>query len=79
MPDAEGSTPAEGRVITGPPHDRMMTVKNLKKRVLSENSGAPDATEIAIKLAKEHDIDLAEVSGSGADGRILKSDIEKLI
>ena len=79
MPDTEGPTPAEGRVITGPPHDRMMTAENLKKRGLPEDSGGPDATEVAIKLAEEHDIDLAEVSGSGADGRILKSDIEKLI
>lgn len=79
MSDAENPLPAEGRVIAGPPHDRMMTGENLKKRGLPENSGAPDATEAAIKLAEEHDIDLAGVSGSGADGRILKSDIEKLI
>lgn len=38
-----------------------------------------DATDAAIKLASEHDIDLKEVAGSGKDGRITKGDVEGLI
>jgi pyruvate/2-oxoglutarate dehydrogenase complex dihydrolipoamide acyltransferase (E2) component len=38
-----------------------------------------DATDSAIKLAKENNIDLASVKGSGDEGRILKPDVEKLI
>ena len=78
MPDAEDPVPAKGRAMTGPPQHRMETGEHLKKRGLSEDSGL-DATEPAIELAEKHGIDLASVSGSGADGRILKSDIEKLI
>lgn len=37
------------------------------------------ATPEAIALADEHEIDLFEVTGSGQDGRILKSDILALI
>ena len=34
-----------------------------------------DATDSAIKVAEELGIDLAEVEGSGAEGRIIKSDV----
>ena len=77
MPDEP--VPAEGRALSSPPRHRMMTGEGLKKRDSSEDSGDLDVTDAAIKLAEEHGIDLADVSGSGAGGRILKSDIEKLI
>jgi len=35
-----------------------------------------NATDAAVKLAAEHDIDLADVAGTGADGRITKGDVE---
>jgi pyridoxal/pyridoxine/pyridoxamine kinase len=35
-----------------------------------------DATSAAEELASDHDIDLAELNGTGADGRILKSDVQ---
>ncbi len=35
-----------------------------------------NATDAAVKLAAEHDIDLADVVGTGADGRITKGDVE---
>lgn len=38
-----------------------------------------DATDSAKALAREHGIDLAAVAGTGANGRILKSDVEKAI
>ena len=34
-----------------------------------------DATEAALALAAEHDLDLSLVTGSGEDGRILKGDV----
>jgi pyruvate/2-oxoglutarate dehydrogenase complex dihydrolipoamide acyltransferase (E2) component len=40
---------------------------------------AIDATEAAVALAEENDIDLANVEGSGEDGRILVSDVEDAI
>jgi pyruvate/2-oxoglutarate dehydrogenase complex dihydrolipoamide acyltransferase (E2) component len=37
------------------------------------------ATDSAVNLAAEYGIDLATVKGSGADGRILKGDVEAAI
>ncbi|MEZ4591831.1 MAG: E3 binding domain-containing protein [Chloroflexota bacterium] len=34
------------------------------------------ATAGAVQLAAEHDLDLADVVGTGADGRVTKSDVE---
>lgn len=38
-----------------------------------------NATPDAVALAEEHNIDLAKVTGTGKDGRILKSDVEALL
>lgn len=38
-----------------------------------------DATDSAKELAAAHGIDLASVKGSGADGRIVKADVEAAI
>lgn len=35
-----------------------------------------NATDAAVKLAAENELDLADVVGSGADGRITKGDVE---
>jgi pyruvate/2-oxoglutarate dehydrogenase complex dihydrolipoamide acyltransferase (E2) component len=36
-----------------------------------------NATEAAVRLAEENKVDLSDVKGSGADGRITKGDVEK--
>lgn len=38
-----------------------------------------EATEAAIDLALENDVDIGEVEGSGKDGRVLKSDVQSHI
>lgn len=38
-----------------------------------------NATDTAIKLAQEHGIDLSTVQGTGADGRILKTDVQAVV
>ena len=38
-----------------------------------------EATDAAVELAAEHGIDLAKVAGSGAEGRILVSDVKAAI
>ena len=62
----------KGRVETGSPQDRMMRPAAVQKREV-------EATPAAVKLAGEHGIDLAEVKGTGAGGKVVKSDIEALI
>ena len=52
---------------------------------LKEKHLAPDApseivaTDGAIELASEHGIDLSEIEGSGADGKIIKADVAKAV
>jgi len=41
--------------------------------------GVVDITDAARELAEEHGIDLSAIEGSGKEGRILKSDIDKAI
>ncbi len=43
------------------------------------DAGELDITDAARELAEEHGIDLASVEGSGKDGRILKTDVQKAI
>ena len=38
-----------------------------------------EATDAARELAAEHGVSLADVNGSGTDGRILKADVERHI
>lgn len=38
-----------------------------------------DATDAAKELAIQHGLNIADVQGSGTDGRILKSDVEALV
>lgn len=40
---------------------------------------AIDATDAAVKLAKEHDLDLGQVTGTGTGDRITKADVEAAI
>lgn len=40
---------------------------------------AAEATDAARELADEHGIDLATVSGTGAEGRITKDDVAALV
>lgn len=43
------------------------------------SSSRPDATDTAKELAEEHGIDLSTVTGTGADGKITKADVEKAV
>lgn len=58
-----------------------------KAEAAPEAEPAPDAVEAAVvditpvarKLAEEHGLDLGAIEGTGKDGRILKSDVDKAI
>ena len=42
-------------------------------------SSAVDATAAAVKLASQYNIDLSEMVGTGAGGRLTKGDVQRLI
>ncbi|MDQ3671588.1 MAG: E3 binding domain-containing protein [Actinomycetota bacterium] len=50
-----------------------------KEAAVKEPAEEPDATAGALLLAGEHGIDLASLSGSGKDGRIVQADVEAAI
>ena len=43
------------------------------------NNNEVDATEAAIELAEELDVDLSKVEGTGTEGRVTKPDVEAFI
>ena len=53
----------------------------LEDYILETFEGEPmlNATDAAVKLAIKHEIDIDSVEGSGKDGRIIMSDIKRLI
>ncbi len=70
----DSNPPVEGRAMDGPPQDRMFRKEDVETR-----AEVPEVTPAAEKLAKENDIDLSLVPGSGANGKIVVGDIKKLI
>lgn len=62
--------------VPNPDYDPTRVVQINESKV---GVGEAEATGVAEKLAQEHGIDLATVKGTGDDGKILKSDVEKAI
>lgn len=58
-----------------PPSRAELKMKHLAPDIPSEIV----ATDSAIELAAEHGIDLSEIEGSGADGKIIKVDVAKAV
>ena len=75
--------PESGKVSKPEPEVIAEVKKSSKaKKTADKPKSAPtdiDITDVARALAETNDIDLNEIEGSGKDGRILKSDIDKAI
>ncbi len=70
----------EEPVVEEAPKGRAMAGSAVAEPASEPSTGAePDITPAARELAEEHGIDLATIEGTGKDGRILKSDIDKAI
>lgn len=47
-------------------------------KIIEENTG-PDITDAAARMATENEVDLDTVKGTGKDGRIIDTDVQKVI
>ncbi len=67
----------EGRMIVA----EMASNGERKPRRKRRPETLPDygATEAAVVLAHEHDIDLASIEGTGKDGRVIYTDVQALL
>jgi pyruvate dehydrogenase E2 component (dihydrolipoamide acetyltransferase) len=72
-PVEPAETPASSPVEPAPPSpvEPVETPAN--------NSGKPRTSPLARKIAKEHGIDLASITGTGPQGRIVRADVEAAI
>ena len=65
----------EGRAVTSASQHRMVQ----RPAGSREAEHEVNATESAIEFAKENNIKIQQVKGSGAEGRVLKKDVEALL
>ena len=70
-PKADPAAPTASTPATAP-----VVASATASIVSSEFPGGVKATPVARRLAKENNVDLSRVSGSGADGRVRKNDVE---
>jgi pyruvate dehydrogenase E2 component (dihydrolipoamide acetyltransferase) len=78
-PDPDSGGPAGGRTasVLGPPESAPPAEEAINAPQASNGSERPHASPIARRLAKERNLDLAELQGSGPGGRIVKADVER--
>ena len=65
--ESRGATPVAAAGKSAPP------------RAQSEAADGPKATPTARRIAKDHDVKLEEVPGSGSAGRVMKQDVQSVI
>jgi len=75
MAKAGQSGPIDSLAIQYTPEDERLVLSE----PVADEPAAVNATEAAVELANAHDIDLADVEGSGEDGRILVGDVEDIL
>ncbi len=73
-PKAAAAPPAPGAPVPAPPAPSAASV-NAAPPAVRDNGQKIRSSPLVRKLAKEHNVDLAAVEGSGAGGRISKKDI----
>jgi 2-oxoglutarate dehydrogenase E2 component (dihydrolipoamide succinyltransferase) len=69
--------PAVVQIVTSAPPVIQVATPAAAVAAPQKSGDAPtfDITEEALKIAQEHGVDLAKVTGTGKDGRILKGDV----
>ncbi|MCP4357605.1 MAG: 2-oxo acid dehydrogenase subunit E2 [Chloroflexi bacterium] len=80
--NSNSPTPVEPEptLAAAPPDAAPQAVPAAVSNAISETfPGGVKATPVARRMAREHNIDLQQVSGSGPDGRIRKTDVESYL
>jgi pyruvate dehydrogenase E2 component (dihydrolipoamide acetyltransferase) len=77
--DGVQSVGANGHKGHGAPAVKTVRPEPVEGRSVSESSSKVLATPVTRRMAREHGIDLAQVSGTGPQGRVLKADLEAAI
>ncbi len=71
--------PAEGQEVAAAAPDVPADEPEAAPEPKAAAPASVDITDVARKLAEAHGLDLAGIEGTGKDGRILKSDVDKAI
>lgn len=71
MPEAKGP-PDEPRPAPAPPGEERPRSNGRGSR----ESGLPQVSPVAYRLARENEVDISKVTGTGPEGRVSKADIE---
>jgi len=81
-PDGGGASAAStgsARSVSAAASEKTPAAPDVARAASEMTSAVPDATDTARALAEQHEVDLAEVVGSGKGGRILKKDVEAVV
>lgn len=81
-PQEAAATPAAAAPEPAPEAEAAPDTGAAPEAAPAPNAGeaaALDITPVARKLAEEHGLDLGAIEGTGKDGRILKSDVDRAI
>jgi 2-oxoglutarate dehydrogenase E2 component (dihydrolipoamide succinyltransferase) len=75
-----GAAPSAGTPVNGPtPADAGPTLSSAKTAAPAATPADVRATATARKVAAEHGVDLAQVSGSGDGGRVTRDDVQSYV
>ena len=69
----------EGQVKTAETSKPVEVKQEVKEEVSSERDSVPQVSPVASRFAKEKNVDINKVSGTGSDGRITKADVESYL
>jgi pyruvate/2-oxoglutarate dehydrogenase complex dihydrolipoamide acyltransferase (E2) component len=68
-----------GEVLSVNTRTYNVTIVSSLREVAKAFEPEPEATDAAIKLARDSGVDLRDVVGTGADGKVIKPDVEALL
>lgn len=70
---------AEERVLDNHPLVKQTSAQAAQEAQVQRSAEEADATPAAADLATQNNVDLTEVEGSGTDGKIIVSDVQRVI